>query len=433
MSTTLSAAEQALSKELGDFWSSTTTSAGAGDYTTLIDTALKAKANDWITDECYDQITSGTYDGEERKVSSLTNSSGTLTMLAHGGQIASGVTYRVHRLFEASEKRRALVAAAKNVFPACFQEVWDETLVSGNWLKDGSFERWTTTTNLTDWTETTLTATQTSTSPYYRHGTYSCKLSTAAGTLSQAITNFDDLKNLRGRSVTFTVQAWCDTASALRISVNDGTTQTYSSYHAGDSAWTEDDPRNDSFYVTQYIAPNATQVTFTIHLASATATAYVDDARVISDYRGRLYISHLGLAQNRPHQVLIEPTYYSQEEPWVKVHGYTVDKDGYLYIPTTYSSDRRLRVRGIGYLDFLVSGVSSTAWTATIALDEPQIKILVAEAALYLYTWMSMPNYESGTREQYQQAMTFWAREAAGRKAKFGMKSPGATVHWGVP
>jgi len=49
MSTTLLAAEQALSKEIGDYWSSTTT--GAGSSTTLVDSALMAKANDWITDE----------------------------------------------------------------------------------------------------------------------------------------------------------------------------------------------------------------------------------------------------------------------------------------------------------------------------------------------------------------------------------------------
>ena len=162
MSTTLLNAEVALSKELADFWSSTTTSAGAAGGTTLVDTALKAKANDWITDEAYDMVTESTYDGEERKISSLDNSSGTITVLAHGGQIASGIDYRIHRLFEASEKRRAIIAAAANVYPSCFAEIFDESLVSGNWLKDGSFERWTTSSNLTDWTETTLTATQTS-------------------------------------------------------------------------------------------------------------------------------------------------------------------------------------------------------------------------------------------------------------------------------
>ena len=427
MSTSLLAAEAALSKELGDYWASTTTSAGSS--TTIVDTALQAKANDWITNESYDHITSTTCLNEERKISS--HSSGTLTVLAHTGT-GPGITasYRVHRLFQASEKRRALVAAAKNVYPALFKEIWDETLVSGNWLKDGSFERWTDANTLTDWTDDgVVILTKGTASPYYKHGLTSCKLGTAAGLIHQDVTNFDDLKHLAGKTVTFTVQGYCATASTLRIAIYDGTTTTYSSYRTAEAAWTKN---NEPMEVQATIQDNPTAIEFRIYLATAN-DAYVDDARVISDYRGRLYINHLGLAQNRPHQVFIEPSYYSQEEDWIKIFDYKVDKDGYLYIPTTYPSDYRLRIRGIGYLDFLDSSdVSGTDWEDTIDIDEPQLKILVAEAALYLYTWMSMPNYETGTRKDYQEAMGYWTMEAEKRKNKYGMRSPPATTHWGI-
>jgi len=56
MTTTLLNAEILLSKEIGDYWSSATTSAGATDYTTLVDTALKAKDEDWVTDGAFDYI-----------------------------------------------------------------------------------------------------------------------------------------------------------------------------------------------------------------------------------------------------------------------------------------------------------------------------------------------------------------------------------------
>ncbi len=437
MTTTLLAAEQLLSKQLGDYWASTTTSAGSSAYTSLIDTSLKAKQNDWITKESYDLITSTApaYTGEERLIYALDNSTGTITTQAHSAQIATAITYEVHRLFSASEKQRALIAAAKNIFPSCFQEVWDETLISGNWLKDGSFERWTSTAVLTDWTKSSanLTLLQTSTLPYYKHGSYSAKLTSTLTTdyLTHSITNFADLQFLRGRSVTFTCQGWCDTASCLRLSINDGTTQTYSSYHAGDNTWTEDDPREDSFYVTQYIDPNATQVTFAIHHSVAAAVSYVDDARVISEPRSRLYIGHLGLAQNRPHRVEIEPSYYSQEEPWYLVRDTKVDTGGYLYLPYSTIQDRRLRIRGVGYLDFLASGVSSTAWTATINIDSPQLEILVAGAALYLYTQMSMPNFSQGTREKYMEMIGYWTEETKKRAAQFGMRPPPTTIHWG--
>jgi len=432
MSTTLADARIALSQDIDDYWAGTTTSAGAAGGTTVVDTALAAKANDWITDETTDLITSGTYDEEERKVSSLDNSTGTLTVLAHGGQIGSAVTYELHRLFSASQKKRAILAATKDVFPYVFQEIFDESFVSGNWLKDGSFEHWTTSTDPTHWTDTTLTATETTTVGYYKHGLVSAKLTTAAGTLAQSVSNENILQFLRGKTVVFSAQGWCDTASCLRISVNDGATQTYSSYHAGDSAWTKENPRNDNFYVEQAIAKNATEVTFTVHHEKAAGTSYVDDARAISGRHSPIYIGYLWLAQNKPSQVFIESTNYGQEEPWVRVRDYKVDTNGYLYIPTDYPVDRRVRIRGTGYLEFLSSGDASEDWSATVTLDEPQLQVLTAQAAAWLYGRVSMPNYETGARESFQEARSYWEREVMRRAGKYGMSTPSATVHYGV-
>jgi len=429
MSKSLTNCEILLSKELGDYWAGTTTSNGAADGTTLVDTALKAKANDWVTDETYDQITEGTYNGEERKASSLSNSTGTLTVLAHGGQIVSGIDYRIHRLFEASEKRRALVAAAKNSFSICFRPIWDKTLVAGNRLDDGSFESWTSSSALTSWAAATLTVTQTNTSLYYKHGLFSAKLSATAGKLTQSVLEFDDLKYLAGRNVTFTVQGWCNTASCLRIAIYDGTTYTYSDYHDGDSAWTE---ANAPLEVSATIKDRPSTIEFIIYHAVAIGISYVDDARVISGRLSRIYIGGIGLAQNKPHKVSYERTPYNQIEPWVIVRGIKVDKDGYLYLPSSVPMNRQMKIEGIGYLDFLLSGVSSTDWTATIELDSPQTEILIAEAALYLYTWMSQPNYETGSRKDYQQMIGYWKQEVEDRKNKFGMEpTAGATVNWG--
>lgn len=438
MASTLAAALIALSKDLSDYWASTTT--GAGSSTTIVDTSLLTKANDWITDETYVFLTeepagsAAIYD--ERKASSLDNSTGTVTTLAFAAAPGSGIDYEIHRLFSPSDKRIALVQAAKDIYPHLYAHIVNEELVSGNWLEDGSFERWDDSTTPTKWTATTLTATQTTTAGYFIHGSTSVALSTTAGTLSQGwaagSADNDDLKYLRGRSVTFTLQVWCDTADAVRISANDGTTQTYSSYHDGGSAWTERDPRNDTLYVNQYIDVNATQVTFTVHYEDNSATCYVDDARVLSPYRNKLYVGHLGFADNKPHKVWIEPRYGSQSEPWIQVRDYRVDNSGYLYIPATYPDDRRLRLEGIGYLDFLASGSASTAWTATIALNEPELQVLSAQAALWLYKNMSLPNDESGTREEYQKTVGFWIDEVSKRKSKYGMKAPGATIHWGI-
>lgn len=434
MTTSLNNCRILLSKEIGDYWSGTTT--GAGSTTEVVDTALCAKANDWINQDSWlyvSDMTGDTYNERERKISSLDNTTGSLTVLAIGGALGTSATYEVHRLASPSDKRIALIAAAKNGFPFIHKDLWDETHVSGNWLKDGSFERWSSSSALSDWTTTTSTIAQTSTSPYYKHGTYSCAISTAAGSIAQSITNYDDLKFLAGKTVTFTIQAWCNTASCLRISVNDGTTQTYSSYHDGSDTWTEDNPRDDGLYVTQTIADHPTAITFTVHHGIAAATSYVDDARVLSGPRGKTYIGELGLAQNRPITIEVEPYYMSQEEPWNAVRGATVNPTGYLVMPTWVPNDRRLRIRGRGYLDFLTTaGVVSEAWTNTINIEAPQLEILIAEAALYLYTTKSMPNDTVGDRKAFQEMAQYWESKARERRLQFGMPLIPAQVSWSV-
>ena len=436
MSTTLANARIELSKQLRDDWVSATTSAGNAGGTTMIDSALIAKANDWITDETYDLITEAAHAAlnEERRITSLDNSTGTVTVhAAHGAptQIASGVDYELHRLATASDKRRALIAACRTSYPAIHERIWDESLVSHNWLKDGSFEIWTSTSALTNWTKAgSSTLAQTSTAYYFKHGSYSCKISGAADNIRQSVTNHDDLKKLAGKTVTFTLQGWCDTASCLRIAIYDGTTYTYSDYHDGDSAWTEDD---DPLEVEATIKDNPTVIAFIIYHASASGISYVDDARVISDVCPRMYIGNLGLAQNQPVQLFIERSNYSNVEPWHLIHNAVIDyENGYMYLPSSVSPDYRLRIKGKGYLDFLASGVSSTAWTATVNVDQPQLDILIAEAILYLYTEMAMPNFTQGTRKDYQEMIGYWKQEAQIRRNKFGMTPLSIPVDWGL-
>jgi len=427
MTTTAENCEVELSKQLGDYWDSTTTSSGSS--TLIVDTTLKEKPNDWPGDNAYDMITSGTYDLEERKIVEYDMVDNQLHTFAHGGTIASGVTYRVHRLFKGSDKKRAIIAAARLTFPNLHERIIDESIVSHNWLKDGSFEIWTSSSALTYWTTATSTIAQTSTAYLFKHGAYSCKISTAAGSVKQSVSNWDDLKKLAGKSVTFSIQAHCDTASCLRIAIYDGTDTSYSSYHDGNSAWQEESARLE---VTAMIANEPTAIEFQILHESASGTSYVDDARVIGPPNPRIYIGNIGFAQNQPTQVLIERGNYDNTEPWTLIHGIEYDHEGgYMYLPNWVSAGYRLRMKGIGYLDFLASGASSTAWTATINVDSPQLDILVAQAALYLYTEMSMPNFERGDREEYQKMISFWQEKLRKAISQFGMVAPNIPVNRG--
>ena len=434
MTTSLLNCEVLLSKQLGDYWTGTMTSDGT--TATIVDTALKAKANDWIDGdrEMYDMLTllEGSSSEEERKISSLDNSSGTLTVLAHSAATDSADTYRVHRLFPASEKRRALVHAAKAIYPHLFIEIRDESMVSGNWLKDGALLKWTTSTNPTYWTADTVTVTKTTTLPYFKHSTQSAKLDTAAGFIYQDIALWGDLQKLAGKTVTFTGQGWCDTASCLRLAIlYDGTNLTYSDYHAGGSDWTED---GEPLEVQYTIDDTPTDIEFRVYHDVAAGTSYVNDLRVIAGSvdSPRLYISDLSLVQNKPHQVLIEPTNYSKQEPWSLIHNIRYDQtNGYMYLPSGVSQDYRLRILGNKYLDFYdTSDVVGTDWADTIAIDTPQTEILVAQAAVYLCQQMIVPNYTSGESGEWIQALAYWQRELRERISRFGMISPSVTVSW---
>jgi hypothetical protein len=425
MSTTLANARILLSEELGDFWSGAATSNGAAGGTTIVDTLLMAKANDWIPDDAYDLILSGTYVDQERKISSLDNTTGTLTVLAHGGQIASAVTYEIHRLFTASEKRRALLQACKTAFPHIHKQIRDTSLTTGNWLRDGDFEwGWTSSALNTYWVASVLTQAKNTTAPYYSRGAASLKLSGAAGYSYQSNTQNPLLVDLKGKAVTFTAQVHSNTASDTRLSIYDGATTTYSAYHSGGSTLEE-------LSVSATIAASPSQVRFAIHRAGAVSTVYVDDARIIGPTLDRVYIGDLGLAQNYPHTVEQAPDSSIDCEPWETLRNYEIGSDGWMYLHD-YSQNYRLRICGIGYLDFLASGIAAETWAATVAIDSPQLLILTAASVIYLYTTMIMPTQESGTRDDFAKMLQYWSAEYDNRLAKFGMKVPVSKVKWGI-
>jgi len=430
MTTSILNAEIILSKSLGDYWSSVTTGTGSS-ATNIQDTALKAKANDWITDETYIMITDedaeNDTDEEERKATALDNSSGDLTVFDLSGDPGDGITYRIHRLFTASEKRRALVHAAKWCFPHIFKQVFDETKVLGDWLRNGSCEEWAETSYPDYWRASTVTAAKNTTAPYYKHGAASCELSTAAGYLYTTNTLVPDLERLAGKTVEFTAQVYADTADSVRLAVYDGTTTTYSSYHPGTSDWTEDD---DPLEVQATIADTPTSIEFRVYYASG--TAYVDDMRVTGPTRNMVYVGDLGLARNEPHRVSRLRTIYGQAEHPYPIRDGTVDKDGWLHLPSDISN-YTLRIEGIGYLDFYDSdGAVGTDWEDTIDIDSPQTEILVAGAAVYLCNQMIVPNFTSGTSESWKEALKYWQGEYRDRYAKFGMLPPNTMINWGV-
>lgn len=124
MATLMSVALTLLGQDLDDGWTGTTSAAGNAGGTTLVDDNLYEKVADWVSDGMILYITSGTNDGETRVVDSLSDN--TLTVKsAFTGQIANGVTYKIHRLFTRNQKLVALRNAATLICPGIHAVVRD--------------------------------------------------------------------------------------------------------------------------------------------------------------------------------------------------------------------------------------------------------------------------------------------------------------------
>lgn len=422
MATTQAALRQALSKEIDDNWSGTTTSTGTS--TTLIDSALTSKANDWVSDGTGDRvvttvrITSGNNDGEEREVTSLDNSTGTVTVdRAFSNAVASSVTYEINRQFTAQEKEDAIDHACYMAFPDLYTKVIDETITFGNWLRNGCFDTWTSSANPDEWAVDTITAAEETTVENTHRGTSSCKLTRAGsdGFLYTDETLVRDLWDLEEESPTFYAWVKADVASQVRLAILDGTTTTYSSYHSGDSAWRELD-------VSATIAQYATGVEFRVCVESDNTAVYVDDARVVSVGGKYAYdISDLGLHMNQPHQVrrIIddEKPYYSYEllRCW---EGPTVD--GRIRFRKALPDEAKLQIVGMGYLTPPTSSTSCS-------VDEPQVKVITALAAVYLFDLMIGRCADSDV-DRYASLRSLWEQKAAMRKKLFRMPPPEGTV-----
>uniref|UniRef100_A0A6M3K6E9 Uncharacterized protein n=1 Tax=viral metagenome TaxID=1070528 RepID=A0A6M3K6E9_9ZZZZ len=276
MTTTLSNAEIELSKQMGDFWSSSATATVSNIK--LTDTVLKDVPSDWLTDDTHLQMTTlnAAADTSERLIATLNITDGFVTWnRALAGNSTNADTYRIHRLFTASEKRRALINACKMAFPSIHERIWDES---------------------------TTTATN-------------CRIS----------------------------------------------------------------------------------------------------------------IINMGFAQHKPHEISIATNSAKNYGIWTPLRRWSVDvANGTLYHQRV-AANLNVRIRGIGYL-----GWSAETWAGTINIDEPQLQILVAEAALYLCNQKSLPTETSGVSKQWMEAKANWEKELRSRKAQFGMEGPQTITQWGM-
>jgi hypothetical protein len=249
MTTTRVALLQRLSEQIGDWWTDTTTSIGNVNQKELIDTSLLKHTMGGDDDGFLDwwvRMTSGAASGETGRVSSSTASTGTLTFSsAFSARIASGVTYELHR-FDPADKHNALNAAARLLYPSLAVPLMDETLVVDDLLSNPSFETALDSGAHPSWTNFGTPASVAIESNRVWHGSQAARY-TASGsavggaqqTLQDGSSTFINYHEITNKTIFFSRRVWCATADTARIgiSLDNGSTFTYSDYHSGAEDW----------------------------------------------------------------------------------------------------------------------------------------------------------------------------------------------------
>jgi hypothetical protein len=427
MSTSLATLRQLLSADIGDVifgsCASTTTADGNAGGTTLVDTALCALPSDWIRTgeggepQTHIKITSGTHDTQVRPCTTFVNTTGTITFspaVTAATKVASGTTYEIHRMAHPTLKEDCIAKASKEAYPSLYTLSDTEVFRWGDWLIDGHFEEWSSTSALSHWTKSAVTLAQTSTAGLTHGSTYSCAISTATGYIGQSKSDNPDLLMLGGTNPQFYAWVLASTASQVRLAIYDGTTTTYSDYHTGGGAW-------ELLDVTATIASNPTDVAFRVYYNSLATTAYVDDAGVVNGAQKFNYdISSLSLVNGVPNLIFTVSGQDLNDEA-AKPLGRSTPcycwrplGENKIQFTRTLPEGSRLRIVGRKYLTEPTSSVSTEA-------DAPQTYIISALAAKRLYAILAGTG-ASHSIEGYRDLENYWAQEAERRKRQYGMK-----------
>ena len=392
MSSTGDVLERGLSRFIGDHWGSATTSAGNAGGTTVVDTALQRMGDDGWRDY-FVRLTSGSATLEIRKITDFTSSSGTVTVLpAFSAQVASGVTYQLHR-YDPATKFKCLDDARIRAYPDLGIMRFIDTLTSDGistaWDIPSTVRRgplqvleedpvsvqteWNFLSNpfgntTTDWTASSATATIVTRIggdwqiPKYDDQATRVAVATATnGTYSQAVadmTNDATAALVAGRQVTFAAWVFCRTASRVSLKLVDDSTTTTGTAHGG-AGW-------ELLTVTATM-PTTNATTFTARFDVTNASGAI----VYWWNRAWLYFGAADRVQN--------------------VYRYGVNKrirrddtTQKFYLEAPIARGRQMRLMGRDTLSALGT-TAATQVTNTMEVDEEAAQVLYAEAARILF------------------------------------------------
>ena len=280
MSSTLLAIKERFGRLNNDWLSETTTADGGAAGATLICTNFKNYDDDYFN-QYWCEITSGTYDGNERKVLTFVASTGVFTpYTAFGGQILSGVTFRLHR-YQSSDFAYHINRGKDMCYPTIPNPIRDTTLIGQNFLPNSHFEHWASSNYPDYYRVSVVTAAKETTT--IRGGSRSAKVTRVAsdGYMYISEAEFPALLDLEDSSLT--VYCWAKASSASQsrlqvVTVTQGgtTTTTNGTYHTGGGKF-------ELLSVTATIPDSLANIQIQFSANTTAGDVYYDDGYLLTD------------------------------------------------------------------------------------------------------------------------------------------------------
>ncbi len=271
MSKTQVVLRQRVQGTMGDFWMGTP----SGTYSTtgFACAGLVGMFSDDYFNDYWIHFYAGTHIGKWGRVTDYTDSTATFVITPElTGAVDATDLFELSPLFSSQDVNRELDTSIDMVCDEALQPKTNESIIFGSLTTDGLLETWTSSTELTNWTEGG-SGTLTQESSVLREGTYSAKMvygGAADCTLSQSLSN---PMLYAGKSFTLRARCATNTADIARIRLYDGTTNNNSSYHGG-QGWLES---QSSRYLekTGTIGTSPTEITVSLRVGGA-GTVYWD-------------------------------------------------------------------------------------------------------------------------------------------------------------
>lgn len=349
----------------GLYYAGTTTSNGAADFTTLIDTGIprydtSRLVNKWV----YIKIAGGTNDasGQSRRIASVSSSTVTF-VTAFTVRIDTAVTYDVLS-YDPLDMHNALQEAGRTINR--YSPLWitpTETLVVDNLLLNSDFEGTYTGGLSASWSNQAGTPTQVTNRVKHGSNAQRSNSSSAVGGFHQDVILAAETHEWVGKTLVFGGHIFTTAANVarFRVSFDGGSTFTNGAFHRGQDEW-EGPSRLE---VRASIPADAT--TMRCHCGATGST----DATFDATYA---YIDPI----NR----YTVPTAFIFPSPHIVEQQDDPDKPNGNYSPLRYRNPpvagRLLRLKGLGRLTV------PTTDTGTVELDETRAELLIAEAAAIL-------------------------------------------------